>query len=89
MPPELQKRKATVIAELRALVISRKELANGYRYGFAATDNILDKLASFIETEKICCDFFNFYLTVEQNTTLLTITGADGTKKFLKEELNF
>ena len=87
--PERQKRKATVIAELRALVISRKELANGYCYGFAATDEILDKLASFVETEKICCDFFTFHLTVEQTTTLLTITGPDGTKEFLKEELNF
>ena len=87
--PELQKRKATVIAELKALVINRKELPNGYRYEFAATDDILDKLASFIKTERMCCDFFTFELTVEQTSSLLAITGPDGTKEFLKKEVDF
>ena len=87
--PELQKRKATVISELKALVINRKELPNGYRYEFAATDDILDKLASFIKTERMCCDFFTFDLIVEQTSTLLAITGPDGTKEFLKKEVDF
>ena len=87
--PELQRRKATVIAELKALVINREELPNGYLYEFAASDDILDKLASFIKTERMCCDFFTFQLTVEQTTTLLTITGPDGAKEFLKQEVDF
>ena len=87
--PELQKRKETVIAELKALVVSRKELSTGYSYEFESADGILDKLAEFIKTEKICCDFFTFRLTVENDRTLLDITGPEGSKEFLNEEVGF
>jgi hypothetical protein len=86
--PELQKRKATVIAELKALVVSRKELTNGYEYEFMGTDEILDKLNSFIKTERMCCDFFTFQLTVDENKALLNITGPQGAKEFIKEEVD-
>src|SRR5687767_6146074 len=58
--PELQKRKATVIAELKALVLTRKELPDGFAYEFNGADEILDKLNTFIKTERMCCDFFIF-----------------------------
>lgn len=86
--PELQKRKATVIAELKSLVLSRKELANGYSYKFEATDEILDKLNLFIKTERLCCDFFTFQLTVEESNVVFDITGPEGAKEFLKEEVD-
>lgn len=86
--PELQKRKATVIAELKALVVAREELSNGYGYEFEGTDDILDKLNTFIKTERMCCDFFTFRLTVEENKALLNITGPEGAKEFLKEEVD-
>jgi hypothetical protein len=85
---ELQKRKTTVIAELKALVVSRKELTNGYGYEFAGTDDILDKLNTFIKTERMCCDFFTFQLTVEENKAILNITGPEGAKEFIKEEMD-
>lgn len=47
--PELQKRKATVIAELKALVLTRKELVNGFAYEFNATGEILDQLKTLRE----------------------------------------
>lgn len=87
--PELQQRKATVIAELKALVLNRKELSNGFSYEFLGTDEILDKLNAFIKTERLCCDFFTFQLTVEENTALLSLTGPEGAKEFLKEEIGF
>lgn len=86
--PELQKRKATVIAELKALVLTRKELTNGYAYEFEGTDEILDKLNTFIKTERMCCDFFTFQLTIEENKALLNITGSEGAKEFLKQEVD-
>ncbi len=86
--PELQKRKATVIADLKALVLSREELTNGYGYKFQGTDEILDKLNDFIKTERMCCDFFTFQLTVEEDVALLHITGPEGTKEFLKAEVD-
>jgi hypothetical protein len=86
--PELQKRKATVIAELKTLVRERKELDNGYAYKFESLDQNLDKLNEFIKTERMCCDFFTFQLTVEESTAILTITGPNGAKEFLKDEVD-
>jgi hypothetical protein len=86
--PELQKRKATVIADLKALVLERKELENGYSYKYDGKDEILDKLNDFIKTERMCCDFFTFQITVEDNSVLLAITGPKGAKEFLKAEVD-
>ena len=86
--PELQKRKATVIAQLKALVVIKKELSNGYSYEFEGTDDNLDKLNTFIKAERLCCDFFTFQLTVEENKARLNITGPAGAKEFLKEEVD-
>jgi hypothetical protein len=86
--PELQKRKATVIAELKALVQERKELENGFSYKFEGSDQNLDKLNEFVKTERMCCDFFTFQITVEENTALLRITGSKDAKEFLKDEVD-
>jgi hypothetical protein len=86
--PELQQRKATVISELKPLVRSREQLSNGFRYHFEGGDDILDRLNTFIKTERMCCDFFVFQLTVEEDTIMLAITGPDGSKEFLKEEVD-
>ena len=86
--PELQKRKATVIAGLKALVLDRKELVDGYSYRFEGRDENLDKIHEFIKTERMCCDFFIFQLTVDGNEALLSITGPAGAKEFLKEEVD-
>jgi hypothetical protein len=86
--PELQKRKATVIADLKTLVLERTELQNGFSYKFNATDTILDNLTEFIKTERMCCDFFTFQLMVEDQTAFLSITGPNGAKEFLKQEVD-
>lgn len=86
--PELQKRKATVIAELKKLIVSRTELKDGFEYRFAATDEILDKLNTFIKTERLCCEFFTFQLTVDSEKVLLNITGPDGAKQFLNRKVD-
>ena len=85
--PELRKRKATVIAELKALVVTREELPNGFVYQLESKDAILDKLTEFIKTERMCCDFFTFQLTVEDHTALLSLTGPEGTKNFINDEV--
>ena len=86
--PEFQKRKATVIADVKSLVLERKELEDGYSYKFEGKDEILDKLNDFIKTERMCCDFLTFQVTVEENIVLLQITGPNGAKEFLKDEVD-
>src|SRR5690606_37861110 len=62
--PELQKRKETVIASLKQQILDKKELKDGYAFKFRGTDEVLDELTDFIKTERMCCDFFTFGLSV-------------------------
>ena len=87
--PELQQRRSTVIESLKKQVIQTKELANGFAFKFTGTDKMVDELTEFIKTERACCDFFTFTLSVkgDKSETWLELTGAEGTKDFMKAEL--
>jgi hypothetical protein len=87
--PELQKRKETVITSLKQKVLDKKELTNGYAYKFSGTDEVLDELTEFIKTERACCDFFTFGLSVsgDKSEAWLELTGVDGAKDFITSEL--
>ncbi len=86
--PELQQRKKTVLAELRQQVLSKKELPDGFAYKFPGTDAIIDSLASFIKTERQCCDFFDFKLSLNtDNSIWLELSGPEGAKEFIEVEL--
>ena len=87
--PELRKRKETVIASLKKQMLQKKELKNGYAYGFVGTDKMLDELAEFVKTERTCCDFFVFNLSIsgDKSEAWLEITGPKGAKSFITTEL--
>ncbi len=87
--PELRQRKETVIASLKKQVIEKKELKNGFAYKFPGTDAVLDELTEFIKTERHCCDFFTFAISVsgDKSEAWLKLTGADGVKDFINSEL--
>ncbi len=86
--PELQQRKKTVIALLKKQVLETKELANGFAYKFEGTDEMIDLLASFVKTERLCCDFFNYTVSVTSDEIVwLELTGPKGVKDFIKVEL--
>lgn len=84
---ELQHRKATVIAALKSAMLERTELENGYLYRFKGDDAHLDQLNEFIKTERACCGFFTFKLTVEDESALLELTGPAGAKDFVNSEI--
>lgn len=87
--PELKKRKETVIANLKKQILQTKELHNGYSYKFVGTDKMVDELAEFVKTERVCCDFFVFNLSIsgDKSEAWLEITGPKGAKDFIKTEL--
>lgn len=87
--PELRERKETVIASLKQQIIEKKELENGFAFKFLGTDSILDELTEFIKTERECCDFFTFGLSIsgDKSEAWLELTGADGAKDFIISEL--
>src|SRR5689334_13407979 len=81
--PELQKRKNEIIRLLKPHILERKEITNGYIYTFKGADDMLDVLVSFIKTERACCSFFTFELSIRDIETniQLIITGPEGAKK--------
>ena len=89
--PELQLRKKTVVAELKNLILDKIETAKGFKYKFEGSDKMLDLLNSFIKTERLCCDFFVFTLTTSNDKTFtwLELSGPEGTKDFIKHEIEF
>lgn len=89
--PELQERKKTVIAELKNLMLEKVETDNGYKYKFDGSDKTLDLLNNFIKTERLCCSFFVFTLTASSDakSTWLELSGPEGTKDFIKHEIDF
>jgi hypothetical protein len=87
--PELRQRKETVIKSLKAQILTKKELKNGYSYKFVGTDKMVDELTEFVKTERECCDFFTFNLSIsgDKSEAILEITGPKGAKDFIKTEL--
>jgi hypothetical protein len=87
--PELQLRKKTILTDLRKRVRETVEMPDGFKYRFDGSDEMLDLLNDFIKTERMCCDFFEFTLTVgtEEAGVWLRLSGPEGTKAFIVEEL--
>lgn len=85
---EFRERKATVIASLKKKVLEKREMKNGFAYKFAAGDAMLDEITNFIKTERQCCGFFKFNLTINGDSELwLAITGPKGAKAVIVDEL--
>lgn len=87
--PELQKRKETILKDLRKKVLEKTELVNGYKFKFAGTDTMLNELIDFIKTERACCNFFTFNLSVtgDQSAIWMELTGPKNAKEFITTEL--
>ena len=87
--PELQKRKATVLAKLKEQILERKELPNGYAFKFKGDDETINWLYDFIKSERACCNFFTFNLSIsgDKSEAWLQITGAKEAKGFITTEM--
>ena len=86
--PELLARKQTVHAELKTLIVEKKKTNWGIKFRFEGSDRTIDTVSSFIKTERLCCDFFDFTITLSKDSVLwLELSGPEGTKAFLLHEL--
>ena len=87
--PEMDERKKTVLASLRKQVLDKEELEDGYRFKFVGTDSMINELTEFAKTERHCCDFFTFNLSMSGDTSAVwfEITGPSGAKEFIGTEL--
>ena len=87
--PEMQTRKATVLESLCKQILEQKELENGYAFRFEGTDNVMDEIISFVKTERQCCGFFTFNLSIKDNKNFiwLELSGPQGAKAFITTEM--
>ncbi len=51
---------AANISKLFRAVVEVQEIADGYRFRFANSPEILNTAAEFIALERLCCPFFGF-----------------------------
>ena len=86
---ELIERRLTVIAGLKKQIVSKKEMPDGFAYRFSGSDCIVDELCSFVKTERLCCDFFIFNLSIsgDKSEAWLEIKGPKGAKEVITKEL--
>ena len=52
--------------------------------------DLIAKLSEFISLEKLCCPFLKFVIEVEAEggPVWLRLTGREGVKAFIREEIN-
>jgi hypothetical protein len=86
---EMQKRKTTVLESLQKQILEKKEIANGYAFKFNGSDKMIDELTEFIKTERECCDFFIFNISVsgDKSEIWFELSGERGAKDFIATEL--
>jgi hypothetical protein len=84
-PAALAARRQGLLSEVLRAAQRHEELADGYRLSFAATGDTLALIVKMIETERQCCRFLRFQITVEPNggPVSVELTGPPGTPEFL------
>ena len=69
-------------------VETARELPDGYALRLPAETNVIERAGAFIARERLCCPFFDFALNVPSGGPVwLNVTGGDGVKAFLEENL--
>jgi hypothetical protein len=87
-PDERPKHLATS-RELFSRIEEFRELPNGYEFRLAEGPELITKLAEFVSLEKLCCPFLTFVIEIEAEggPVWLRLTGRDGVKAFIREEI--
>ena len=67
-----------------------REVQNGYEFTFPGETEFISRVAEFISSERACCPFLKFSLTVfsEEAPITLSLTGPAGTQEFLRIEFD-
>lgn len=65
------------------------ELPNGYRLAFEHAGELYGYAATWIQYERICCPFFKFSLSLEENDgpMVVQLMGDKGVKEFIDADL--
>lgn len=90
IPPDQRQVHLITSQDLFSRIEEFRELTDGYEFRFANGPELIVKLAEFVSLEKLCCPFLNFVIEVEQEggRVWLRLTGREGVKAFIREEIN-
>lgn len=86
---EQHARLQSILPDLMATAQEIEELADGYAIRFPPDGGTYHAIAEYISLERLCCPFFHFVLEVQPDggPLWLRLTGPDGVKAFIREEL--
>ena len=84
-PDAIKAQRDDLLMGLMQQADQRLDLPNGYCVRFASGQNVLAEIAKVIDTERQCCRFLTFQLTIEPDggPIWLEFTGPPGTREFL------
>jgi hypothetical protein len=87
---EQRRRHQSLTAELRAITQETRELPDGYSFRLPSDEATVQRTAEWVVMERRCCPFIDFKIEVgrEGGPLLLSLTGREGVKAFLKMELD-
>lgn len=66
------------------------EIENGYEFVFPGDSELVSRITELVVAERKCCLFLTFEILFEaaEGPIRLRVTGPDGAKDFIREELN-
>jgi hypothetical protein len=72
--------------KLRTLVVSVRELADGYEFEFPGDASTYLLVTEWVGGEHVCCPFFDIDLRLDREggATWIRLTGRPGTKEFIR-----
>jgi hypothetical protein len=84
-PEELRHGRDALLPGIIARADAHERVADGFRFRFTPVDGLIPALAAMIDSERRCCRFLEFVLTVEagEGPVWLAVTGPPGTAEFL------
>ncbi len=80
--------KNQISAKMRSARVEIKELADGYAFRYRPGGVSLVELADWVDTEALCCPFFDMAISIEREggPVWLTLRGKEGVKQFIWSE---
>jgi len=86
---EQERRRESVARDLFSAAQESRELDDGYELLFPGGEELVERLTSFVVSERKCCPFLTFEMLFEPEggPVSLRVWGPEGTKSFISDEL--